>query len=600
MACFNHELRTPLHGILGNIDCMKLALDAPGFDKARQQQYVSRAEIATRSLRHLVNGVLDYASLAAGTFTVQASPIEDFAKLARDCLLLVEHSAAEKGLQLVGNSAVDISISGDSGRIGQIINNLLVRSCALLLSPSTLVHAVPLPSQACRDATSLNVMCVLLIARCGALCARVVCTRAQTNAIKFTLHGSITLHASALQADATQEAVLQVTVSDTGIGMPQADQDRIFHEHVKLEDPMHLNVGGCGLGLAISRRLAEGMGGSLTVESTAGAGSRFVLQLPVQKLSGRRGSTGPAVRASSRSGSGSGSGSALAPSSDDDESRPIRVLLAEDNVMNAEVIQSYMELWADSQVEFSLEGDWAKDGEEIVDLYCKRREKGACDVVLMDCLMPRTDGYRATQRIRDWEAANGQSPVRIIALSADTDKENEARCRTAGMSSFLPKPLTSDQLRHAVTCREAVAVAGPAGSRGGAGAVAGAEEGKEGGEALPTPTSVSMLLRKLPSVLASALAPADDVMPAVQVRPAAVSMAARSCSQAATASVARKQGSKRRASADAELQQLPLQTGNGHGRKKLRQLPKQVSPAVVSAAEAERLVRRRVPRRGQE
>jgi len=230
------------------------------------------------------------------------------------------------------------------------------------------------------------------------------------NAIKFTDLGEVSLRIE--QIGGTQ---LQFTVQDSGIGIPLSKLDAIFEPFTQAESTTTRRFGGTGLGLAISQRLAQVLKGSLKVESIEGTGSTFTLILDLPAT------TAPATLVES---------DLLAFQN---RAHPFVVLVVEDNAVNRHVAQSLLK-------RLGCEVLTAIDGLEALETACKV----SLDLVLMDCHMPRMDGFDATRRIRALDHPN--SEVAIVALSAGVLQQEVQKCRQAGMNHFLAKPVRSDEL----------------------------------------------------------------------------------------------------------------------------------------------------------
>jgi PAS domain S-box-containing protein len=238
------------------------------------------------------------------------------------------------------------------------------------------------------------------------------------NAIKFTRRGTIRLGVEP-QDDDGNEANIVFTVEDTGTGIPAESLDKIFDSFSQADSTTTREYGGSGLGLAICKKLVERMGGNINVESEYGHGSLFRVTLRLTRgasdelktgKSAERSMTLPALNA--------------------------RILLVEDNLINQEVALHMLE-------SLSCDITLAADGIEALTLM----EKQHFDLVLMDCQMPRMDGYEATRILRKREAEeehNGRIPV--IALTANAMNFDQQRCLEAGMDDYISKPLTLEHL----------------------------------------------------------------------------------------------------------------------------------------------------------
>lgn len=236
-----------------------------------------------------------------------------------------------------------------------------------------------------------------------------------TNALKFTEEGIVRV---ALDVVTTPEGdrSLRWSVTDTGTGIPKEQWARIFEPFVQGDRSSTRRFGGSGLGLAISKQLADLMGGQIGLDSELGRGSRFWLCLPER----------PAIAPQKTiTGQLPGPGRVLC-----------RVLLVEDNVVNQKVACRML-----SRAGASVEV--AQDGAEGVELH----RAGYYDLVLMDCHMPRMDGYDATRAIRAYETGVKAVRTPIYALTANVLPEDHEKCRRAGMDGVLAKPLRLDRLR---------------------------------------------------------------------------------------------------------------------------------------------------------
>ncbi len=241
-----------------------------------------------------------------------------------------------------------------------------------------------------------------------------------SNAIKFTEQGQISLD---IRADDDR---LRMAVVDTGIGMDAATLARLFQRFSQGDNSTSRRHGGAGLGLEISRSLARLMGGDIDVQSSPGLGSRFEVWLPLRVAPAS--TSAPAAETAAQA-------SAL---------RKLRLLVAEDNDVNCEVLAAMIDY-------LGHHAQFARDGRAAVLAV----QQGDFDLVLMDLHMPELDGIAATRAIRALPGAKAALP--IIALTADAYAETRARCFDAGMNGFLSKPVTLDALAHTVARSAAAA-----------------------------------------------------------------------------------------------------------------------------------------------
>jgi CheY-like chemotaxis protein/HPt (histidine-containing phosphotransfer) domain-containing protein len=218
-------------------------------------------------------------------------------------------------------------------------------------------------------------------------------------------------------------AALSFTVSDTGIGIPPEKLAHVFERFTQADSSTTRRFGGSGLGLTISKRLVELMGGSISAHSEVGKGSVFTFVVPFD-LGHPRHRTGPTAIGGEPSPSIPG----------------LRILLAEDSVDNCTIVIAYLK---DTQCSVDIAGT----GE----VACEMFKSGSYDLVLMDRQMPVMDGLTATRMIRAWEQANGLLPKPIIALTASALKGDCEACLAAGCTAFLTKPIKQEVLLQAIS-----------------------------------------------------------------------------------------------------------------------------------------------------
>ncbi len=371
LANMSHEIRTPMNAILG---MSRLALEE--MDHDRRQHLLAIVLRSAESLLGLLNDILDLSRIEAGR--VQLNPVPfALGPLLDDVVATLAAPAADKGIALDVELAPDLPawMVGDELRVRQVLVNLL------------------------------------------------------NNAIKFTPAGSVRLHAHRREADG--RPLLQLTVTDTGPGIPAEQLDRIFERFEQADNSLTRSHGGTGLGLAICRQLVALMGGKIWVESRLGAGSSFHCTLPLQPAEApARVAAAQAVRAVSA----------------------LHILLVDDSEVNREV--------ATMTLEGAHRVTGAGTGLEALALLAQ----ADFDVVLMDVQMPEMDGLAATVAIRAAERGEtlpaavpvelaralatrlGGGHVPIVAMTAHAMDEDRDRCLAAGMDSYLSKPFRHDQL----------------------------------------------------------------------------------------------------------------------------------------------------------
>ena len=241
------------------------------------------------------------------------------------------------------------------------------------------------------------------------------------NAIKFTESGEVTLRV-ALDANPSVPTALRFTVSDTGVGIPREKLDKVFERFTQADSSTTRRFGGSGLGLTISKRLVELMGGRIWVESEVGKGSVFAFAVPFEI-------------------SATISRPMAAPVGPDPQLPlpALRILLAEDSADNCIITMAYLE---DTPYQVEIAGTGA--------IACDKFRVGHYDLVLMDRQMPVMDGLTATRTIRAWEQANDRPPTPIIALTASALKGDREECLAAGCTAFLTKPIKQEVLLQAI------------------------------------------------------------------------------------------------------------------------------------------------------
>jgi len=248
------------------------------------------------------------------------------------------------------------------------------------------------------------------------------------NAIKFTQAGKVLLRV-APDGNASVPTALLFTVSDTGIGIPREKLGQVFERFTQADSSTTRRFGGSGLGLTISKRLVELMGGRIWVESNVGEGSMFAFAAPFEIWA--------AVN-----------WPAIAPVGTDSQLPlpALRILLAEDSPDNCTITIAYLE---DTPYRVVI----AETGV----IACEKFAVGHFDLVLMDRQMPAMDGLTATRAIRAWEQANNRSPTPIIALTASALKGDRETCLSAGCTAFLTKPIKQEVLLQAIRDHSTIA-----------------------------------------------------------------------------------------------------------------------------------------------
>jgi len=378
LAAMSHEIRTPLNGILGYADLLLDESTIQNEDRRRLELIQSSGA----ALLTVVNDILDFSKIEAGELTLD--PVSfPLISIVDGTVSIVRGSALRSGLAIEAriDPALPNFVVGDPGRLRQVLLNLL------------------------------------------------------NNAVKFTPAGSVTVtvqrEGESLAPDGTPGDVVRFAVTDTGIGIAPAQQDRLFKRFSQVDGSISRRFGGTGLGLAISRHLVTLMGGEIGVESREGEGSTFWLRLILPRSAEIAGADGvpaggetavalrspPVVEAAART----------AP-----KAAPLRLLLVEDVPLNQELACAVLE----SQ---GYAVDVAGDGAEAITAVGTSVAAGrAYDLVLMDVQMPRVDGLTATRRIR--ALAPPACDIPIVAMTANVLPAQIEELREAGMDDHVGKP----------------------------------------------------------------------------------------------------------------------------------------------------------------
>ncbi len=359
LAKMSHEIRTPMNAIVGLSDIL---MESPLTSE--QHECMDAIRLSSHNLLSIINDILDFSRLSSGKMDLESLPFRP-TEVAQGVLRTVGFSATQKGIEL--------SVEADE---------------------------VKLPEYVVGDSVRLRQILINLVG----------------NAIKFTEKGKITIRVKVLE-EFDGKITLQFTVSDTGIGIPKDRLDTIFDSFTQASNETSRKYGGSGLGLTIVKQLAELHNGSVSVESTIGSGSMFMVNLQYA-ISGAM-PFGPEEQHQS-----------VQESSLDGK----RILLAEDNEMNQMLARRVFEKW-----NFTLE--IAGNGKIAVERLAKEH----FDLVLMDVQMPEMDGYTTTQYIRT-QMPKEKSGIPIIAMTAHAIVGEAEKCISLGMNDYISKPFNRNVL----------------------------------------------------------------------------------------------------------------------------------------------------------
>ena len=360
LAMMSHELRTPLNSILGFSELIR-DTDFKIDDGAKSIEYATYINTSGQHLLGILNDILDLAKIEAGKMKIEQSVVS-MSSILNDISRIFIHKASKHGLTLATYvDATEPLVWSDERVIRQVLFNLL------------------------------------------------------SNAIKFTAQGGIILRMTTLERSELT-LTFQIEVEDTGIGIAPDKQQLLFQPFTQLGQSSNRRFDGTGLGLVITKRLVEMLGGTIGVDSQIGKGSRFWFTLPLRISDNNETKSAMAVSTiAQRLG------------------RQLRILMAEDNRLNQLLVLSIMQKGGHA-VEMVGNGRAAVDAVIAKDF----------DLVLMDIQMPEMDGQEATRMIRCMPSPKNQIP--IIALTADAMPEHRERYLASGINALIEKPISSDLL----------------------------------------------------------------------------------------------------------------------------------------------------------
>ncbi|CAM3237108.1 ATP-binding protein [Asticcacaulis taihuensis] len=366
LANMSHELRTPMNAIIGIVSL----LDRGTPLDEKQKKLLSVLRLSSDSLLNLINDLLDVAKIESHELVLESAPI-NIADIVSEVGSIMSVRASEKDLMLNIKCAprAELHVMGDTMRLQQILTNLV------------------------------------------------------SNAVKFTDEGFVNILVRSESAGDDRRNII-IDVVDSGMGMTPKQAERIFDKFMQADPSISRRFGGTGLGLAITKQLTELMGGTLSVSSREGLGSRFTVVLPLEVL------PPPRIEAANDEMTD------VAPQGD----ARGRILLAEDYEGNIIVAVAMLE---DQGYKVTV----AHNGQEALDALAR----DTFDLILMDVQMPEMDGYEATRRIRAGQKEGLIQDIAIVGVTANALAGDRQKCLDAGMDDYISKPFSPLQLDHMVS-----------------------------------------------------------------------------------------------------------------------------------------------------
>ena len=353
----SHDIRTPINGICGMVDMADYYAD----NVEKQSEYRGKVKSASRLLLEMLNDVLDMSKLESGEVVLEEIPL-NLGSIFEEVFVVIEQMAADQNIRIIWEEKEIIhrNLIGSPSHVKRILMNIL------------------------------------------------------SNAVKYNKeNGDIYISCREIVSEQPEMMTMEFVCRDTGIGMSEAFQKRIFEPFAQEDVGSRTKYAGTGLGMPITKKLVEKMGGTISFESKEGTGTTFVIRIPFRIDTDRdsKVEAGEKTEASIRG---------------------LHILLAEDNELNMEI------------AEFMLQNEGADvtkawNGREAVEIFEKSRP-GEFDIILMDIMMPVMNGYEASKMIHSMDREDAKT-IPIIAMTANAFTEDKIRAKEAGMDEHIAKPV---------------------------------------------------------------------------------------------------------------------------------------------------------------
>ena len=353
----SHDIRTPINGICGMVNMADHYAD----DMEKQTECRAKVKEASHLLLELVNEVLDMSKLESDEVVLEKIPF-NLIRISREVFVVIDQMAAEQNIRIVWEKkeVTHWDLIGSPGHVKRVMMNIL------------------------------------------------------SNAVKYNrANGQIYISCREIPSEQSEWTTIEFVCRDTGIGMTETFQKHIFEPFAQEHTGSRTKYAGTGLGVAITKKLIEKMGGTITFESEEGTGTTFVIRVPFRIDTDR-------------------SGRSETEEKPEISIRGLHILLAEDNELNMEI------------AEFMLQNEGADvvkawNGREAVEIF-RKSEPGEFDVILMDIMMPVMNGYEATKMIRSLEREDAKV-IPVIAMTANAFTEDRLKAKEAGMDEHIAKPV---------------------------------------------------------------------------------------------------------------------------------------------------------------